>query len=152
MHQPYTQLYLHLVWATGDRLPLIRPEFRTAIYGCIQDQLRKHRCDVIAIGGIEDHVHVLTRFPTTVAIADIVKHSKGASSNLMTQTVAPGEFFKWQGYYGAFTLAKRHAPHVRDYVLRQEEHHRAGRLSELLERVSEERHAAVSAQIGSPRM
>jgi putative transposase len=152
MHQPYTQLYLHLVWATWDRLPLIRPEFRTAIYGCIQDQLRKHRCDVIAIGGIEDHVHVLTRFPTTVAIADIVKHSKGASSNLMTQTVAPGEFFKWQGYYGAFTLAKRHAPHVRDYVLRQEEHHRAGRLSELLERVSEERHAAVSAQIGSPRM
>ena len=69
MHQPYTQLYLHLVWATWDRLPLVRPEIRQAIYGCIQDQLRKHRCEVIAIGGIADHVHVLTRFPTTETIA-----------------------------------------------------------------------------------
>lgn len=152
MHQPYTQLYLHLVWATWDRLPLIRPEFRQAIYGCIQDQLRKHRCDVIAIGGIEDHVHVLTRFPTTVAIADVVKHAKGASSNLMTQTVARGEFFKWQGYYGAFTLGKRHAPIVRDYVLRQEEHHREGRLHGELERVSEEAVFAVSAQADSVKL
>jgi putative transposase len=54
MHQPYTQLYLHLVWGTWDRLPFIRPEIRRPIYGCIQDQLRKHRCEVVAIGGIED--------------------------------------------------------------------------------------------------
>ena len=149
MHQPHTQLYVHLVWATWDRLPLIQPAFRQVIYGCIQDQLRKHRCEVIAIGGMEDHVHVLTRFPTTVAISDVVKHSKGASSNLMTQTVAPGEFFKWQGYYGAFTLAKRHAPIVRDYILRQEEHHPRGSLNAELERVSESRSTPVSAQADS---
>jgi REP element-mobilizing transposase RayT len=152
MHQPFTQLYLHLVWATWDRLPLIRPEFRQAIYGCIQDQLRRHRCDLIAIGGIEDHVHVLTRFPTTVAVADIVKHATGASSNLMTQTVARGEFFKWQGYYGAFTVAKRHVPNVRDYILGQEEHHRTGRLSQVLERVSETRRAPMSAQADSVQL
>jgi putative transposase len=138
MHQPYTQLYLHLVWATWDRLPLIRPEIRRPIYGCIQDQLRKHRCEVIAIGGVEDHVHVLTRFPTTVTIADIVKHAKGASSNLVTHEVDPGNFFKWQGYYGAFTIAKNQMPRVRHYVLHQEEHHRTDRLSAELERVSEQ--------------
>jgi putative transposase len=113
MHQPYTQLFVHLVWATWDRLPLIRPEIRTVVYGAIQDQLRRLRCPVIAIGGIEDHVHVLTRFPTTVTIAQIVKHAKGASSNLMTREIARGEFFKWQRYYGAFTVAKRQVPHVR---------------------------------------
>ena len=137
MHHPYTQLYLHLVWATWDRLPLIRPEIRQPIYGCIQDQLRKHRCEVIAIGGIEDHVHVLTRFPTTVPVATIVKHAKGASSHLMTQTVDRGSFFKWQGYYGAFTIAKNQEPRVRDYILHQEEHHATGRLSPELERVCE---------------
>ena len=136
MHQPYTQLYLHLVWATWDRLPLVRPEIRSAIYGCIQDQLRKHRCNVIAIGGMPDHVHVLTRFPTTVSIATIVKHAKGASSNLMTHELERGNFFKWQGYYGAFTIAKPHVHHVRRYVLNQEAHHATGRLSRTLERVS----------------
>jgi putative transposase len=137
MGRPYTQLYAHLVWATWDRLPLIRPDVRPNIYGCITDQLRKHRCSVIAIGGIEDHVHVLTRLPSTATIADIVKHAKGASSHLMTQEIARGEFFKWQGYYGAFTLSKGLVPRVRDYVLSQEEHHRLGRLSEELERTSE---------------
>jgi putative transposase len=87
--------------------------------------------------GIEDHVHVLTRFPPTTTIAEIVKHAKGASSNLMTQQIARGEFFKWQGYYGAFTLSKGLVPRVRDYVLTQEEHHRTGRLSEELERTTE---------------
>ena len=139
MHQPYTQLYLHLVWATWDRLPLIRPDLQRPIYGCIQDQLRKHRCDVVAIGGIEDHVHVLTRFPTTICIADLVKHAKGASSNLVTREVDRGSFFKWQGYYGAFTIAKTHVTRVRSYILRQEEHHRTGRLSPELERMSEPR-------------
>jgi putative transposase len=81
-----------------------------------------------------------------------VKHAKGASSNLMTQTVARGEFFKWQGYYGAFTLGKRHVPVVRDYVLRQEEHHRAGRLHAELERVSEDRRTPVSAQADSVKL
>ena len=147
MHQPYTQLFVHLVWATWDRLPLIRPEIRQVVYGCIQDQLRRLHCSVIAIGGVDDHVHVLTRFPTTVTIAEIVKHAKGASSNLMTHQVARGEFFKWQRYYGAFTVAKRHVPHVRDYVLRQEEHHRTGRLSQELERIFD--HPPLSAKADS---
>ncbi|HEX2080589.1 MAG TPA: transposase [Longimicrobium sp.] len=145
MGRPYTQLYAHLVWATWDRMPLIRPDIQPIIYGCIQNQLWKHRCSVIAIGGIDDHVHVLTRFPSTATIAEIVKHAKGASSNLMTQEIARGEFFKWQGYYGAFTLSKGLIPRVRDYVLNQEEHHRLGRLSEELERTTEpdsERQAA----------
>lgn len=133
MGRPYTQLYVHLVWATWDRLPLLTPLVQPIIYGCIQEQLGKRRCAVIAIGGIEDHVHVLTQLPSTAALADVVKHAKGASSNLMTQEVARGEFFKWQGYYGAFSLSKAQVPRVRDYVLDQEEHHRLGRLSEDLE-------------------
>ena len=136
MHSPYTQMYLHLVWATWDRLPLIRPQFRRAIYGCMQEQVAKRGCDVVAIGGIEDHVHLLIRFPTTVTIADIVKHAKGASSNLMNREVDPDGFFKWQGYYGAFTVAKSQVERVRAYIGNQEEHHRAGTLHPELERVS----------------
>jgi REP element-mobilizing transposase RayT len=138
MRQPYTQLYLHLVWATWDRMPLVRPEFREAIYGCIQEQVKKHRCEVLAIGGMEDHVHLLIRFPTTARIAEVVQHAKGASSHLMTQVLDRGGFFKWQGYYGAFTVAKSQVPRVRDYILHQEEHHRGGRLSQALEQTCDE--------------
>ena len=138
MRQPYTQLYLHLVWATWDRMPLITPAIRQRIYGCIERQVKKHRCEVIAIGGMEDHVHLLIRFPTTARIAEVVQHAKGASSNLVTQVLDRGGFFKWQGNYGAFTIAKSQVPSVRRYILDQERHHRGGRVSPPLERTSEE--------------
>src|SRR4051812_13446610 len=135
MREPYTQLYLHLVWATWDRRPLIRPDLRQGIYGCIHEQVSKHRCEPLAIGGIEDHVHVLVRFNPMARISDVVQHAKGASSHLVTQVLDPGGFFKWQGYYGAFTLSRQQAPHVRDYILRQEEHHLGGTAIETLERI-----------------
>jgi REP element-mobilizing transposase RayT len=135
MREPYTQLYLHLVWATWDRMPLITPELQQPVYGCIQEQVKKYRCEPIAIGGIADHVHLLVRFHPMTRISEMVQHAKGASSNLVTQVLDPGGFFKWQGYYGAFTLSKQQVPHVRDYILRQEQHHLGGTTIETLERI-----------------
>jgi REP element-mobilizing transposase RayT len=87
-----------------------------------------------AIGGIEDHVHVLVRYPPTVSISELVKQIKGTSSHLVRQEVGLGGFFKWQGGYGAFSIAQRDVEMVRRYIHRQEQHHRSGRLNATLER------------------
>jgi putative transposase len=79
-------------------------------------------------------VHVLLRYPPAVSVSELVKQMKGVSSRLVQQEIVPGEFFKWQGGYGAFSLAERDVAMVRRYVHRQEEHHRTGRLSAVLER------------------
>ena len=123
MRAPFTQLYLHCVWATWDRLPLLTPKIEQAAYAAILDKCRELKCEPLAIGGMPDHVHLLVRLHTTVAIADLLKESKGASSHLITHQVAPGEFFKWQGAYGAFTVSKDNVPAVKAYVERQKEHH-----------------------------
>src|SRR5947209_2742512 len=83
LRQPYTQLYIHLVWSTWDRLPLLTPELKATVYVCIQAECHALNTDVIATGGIEDHVHLLVRIPTTISIADLVKQIKGASSHLV---------------------------------------------------------------------
>ncbi|HEY0015371.1 MAG TPA: transposase [Longimicrobium sp.] len=83
------------------------------------------QAEIIAIGGIEDHVHVLLRLPATVAIATLVKQLKGSSSHLANHEVLP-RGFKWQGGYSASSVSRRVLPIVRNYVLRQEEHHRDG--------------------------
>ena len=131
MREPFTQLYLHLVWATWDRLPLISPELRPAVYGCIQAECRSLGAELLTIGGIEDHVHVLVRIPTTISVAGLVKQTKGASSHLAAQRL--GKTFKWQGAYGAFTVSRADVPRIRAYILRQEEHHRSGELNPAME-------------------
>jgi REP element-mobilizing transposase RayT len=133
----YAKLYLHLVWATWDRLPLITPELRVPVYQALHEQANRVGCEMIAVGGIRDHVHVLLKMPTTVSIADIVKSLKGGSTHVVTHAVQRGSFFKWQGSYGAFTVSRTHVPMVRAYVLNQERHHRENRLSRTLERMSE---------------
>ncbi|HEX9987222.1 MAG TPA: IS200/IS605 family transposase [Chloroflexia bacterium] len=128
MRAPYTQLYLHCVWATWDRLPLITPTVEPHVYACIATKCEEHSCETLAVGGIEDHIHLLVRFPPTLEIARIMKEVKGASSHLMTHVLTPDVFFKWQGGYGAFTVTKFGVDKARAYVEKQKEHHSANRL------------------------
>jgi putative transposase len=121
MRKPFTKLYLHLVWATWDRAPLLTPVLLEAVGNCIRTECVKLGCDVIAFGGVADHVHLLVRFPTTVSIAGLMKQVKGSSSHMVTRRLR--ESFKWQGRYGAFTVSPSHVPRIRDYVLNQERHH-----------------------------
>ena len=123
MRAPYTQLYLHCVWSTWDRLPLITPQIEGTLYATIIAKCKKLKCGPLAIGGIEDHVHLFTRFPTTLAVATLVKEVKGASSHLTTHKITPDDFFKWQGAYGAFTVSKSIANQVCAYILNQKNHH-----------------------------
>ncbi|HEX7594124.1 MAG TPA: IS200/IS605 family transposase [Anaerolineae bacterium] len=138
MRSPYTQLYLHCVWATWDRLPLITPQIEPQLYAAIHAKCKEIRCEPIAIGGIENHVHLLVRFPTTLAVATLVKEVKGAPSHLMTHKIIPNEFFKWQGAYGAFTVSKDRVEQVSDYVRNQKTHHAANSLFDDWERCETE--------------
>jgi REP element-mobilizing transposase RayT len=123
MRAPFTQLYVHCVWATWDRLPLLAPQLERPVYAAIVDKCKELKCEAIAIGGMPDHVHLLVRLHASLAVADLLHHVKGASSHLVTHQLAPGEFFKWQGAYGAFTIGKADVPRVRAYIERQKEHH-----------------------------
>jgi REP element-mobilizing transposase RayT len=105
VRQPFTQIYVHLIWSTWDRLPLISPELREAIHACIQAECRELKADVLALGGVEDHVHLLVRLPTTLPVATLAKQVKGAPSHLVTHRLEHQDGFKWQGGLGALVAA-----------------------------------------------
>ncbi len=81
---------------------------------------------MLALGGVEDHVHLVVRLPATLSVAALVKRLKGASSHLVTHEGTPEGFFKWQGGYAAFSAGIKQLPQLCDYVRRQKEHHQAG--------------------------
>jgi len=68
-------------------------------------------------------MHLLVHLPTTVEVATVMKQVKGSSSHLITHKIAPGEWFKWQGSYGAFAVSKSEVPQKRLYIQNQEQHH-----------------------------
>ncbi|WP_420127045.1 IS200/IS605 family transposase [Longimicrobium sp.] len=124
-HSSRVDVYLHIVWATWDRAPLLTPDVRPRVYLCMREEAARLKAEIIEIGGIEDHVHVLLRLPATVSIATLVKQLKGSSSHLANHEVLPCGF-KWQGGYSASSVSRRAVPRVQEYLRRQEEHHRDG--------------------------
>ena len=131
-------LCLYLVWTTWDRLPLITPDIERRLYRNIESEAQKQGCTVLALNGTEDHVHLLVIFPTTITIADVLKHVKGVSSRFVNETLRPPAQFKWQGSYGAFTVSRWDVARIKEYIKRQKEHHRGGELVPELEETFEE--------------
>ena len=123
MRSPYAKLYVHCVWATWDRQPLLTPTVEAPIYAAIAAKCLALRCEALAIGGDLDHVHLLARLAPSLAIAELVQEVKGTSSHLMNHEIAPYREFRWQGSYGAFTVSPNSVQKAVDYIRNQKAHH-----------------------------
>jgi REP element-mobilizing transposase RayT len=84
---------------------------------------REHKMKALAIGGTDDHVHVLLSVPSTVPISEAMRQIKAASSRWMHDTCAVNGF-EWQEGYGAFSIGWAQVETTLAYIARQEEHHR----------------------------
>jgi REP element-mobilizing transposase RayT len=89
----------------------------------------------LAVGGVEDHVHLLVGLRTTQAVADITRELKKASSNWVTEKW--DREFGWQEGYAAFSVSATHIDPVRDYIARQEKHHAKVSFVDELKRILE---------------
>jgi REP element-mobilizing transposase RayT len=136
MTKPYSQIYLHFVWATWDRAPLLRRNFRPRLFAALASKCRELDCEPIAVGGVENHIHLLAGMSPNVAPSKLVQGLKGNTSHLISHEIHPGDAFRWQAGYGVFSVSKRHLDKVKAYVLNQETHHAEGPVYDELERVS----------------
>jgi len=138
MHRDKVAIYVHLVWATWDRLPLITPAIERTLHRVIANEVQKMGCTLLALNSVPDHVHILVQMPSTITVAKLVKQLKGVSSYFINEVLKPESSFKWQGLYGAFSVSRWDVDQIVAYIQRQKEHHQVGTLIAELESVSEE--------------
>lgn len=123
MPSTLTNLLYHIVFSTKNRMPSIQPELREPLYEYMGGILRGEGGILLEIGGISDHVHLLAKLKTTVAIAEVIKQVKGKSSRWVNAEKKSAQHFDWQEGYGAFSVSASHAERVRRYIRNQERHH-----------------------------
>ena len=123
MGQSHVEIYLHFVWATRHRAPLVTGAVAKQIYACILEQSRTLRCENLAIGGMPDHLHLAVRLPATVAAAKLMHQVKGVSSAFARDVALGGETFGWQDGYGVFSFSRSHRSKVVAYIQNQHRHH-----------------------------
>ncbi|MGB2964188.1 MAG: IS200/IS605 family transposase [Anaerolineales bacterium] len=126
MRAAYSHIYIHLIWATWDRLELIDSKMEPILYSYLANKCEEQKGILLQIGGNTDHVHLLVKIHTASSIGQFVKNIKGSSSHYINQIIHPGSFFKWQGGYAAISVSPDQLSKISRYISRQKDHHKAG--------------------------
>ena len=129
------RIYYHIVWATKQRQLLIGSDKEPELYNYIIGKSNFLNCIVHAIGGMEDHIHIVVSIPPTMAISEFVKKIKGSSSYYFNHTnTATSDKFAWQEGYGVFSLGSKQLESAVIYVTNQKLHHSQGTTNSHLEK------------------
>ena len=130
------RIYYHIIWTTKQRQPLISPDKEPEIYNYIIGKSDFLNCIIHAIGGLEDHIHIVISIPPTMAISEYVKKIKGSSSyHINHNTPVTSDKFSWQEGYGVFSLGSKQLEKAVIYVKNQKIHHSQGTTNSHLEKV-----------------
>ncbi|MGE5302619.1 MAG: IS200/IS605 family transposase [Alphaproteobacteria bacterium] len=121
MSHTYFQNVMHVVYSTKERRKIIPREMKERLWSYTAGICKGQKLFVHAIGGMEDHIHLLLQFPATLAIAEAIKTIKANSSGWMADEIGK---FGWQVGYGAFSVSRSNIPAVIRYIQNQERHHR----------------------------
>ena len=123
MANTYNQIYIHLVFAVQGRISLIMPQWKEELYKYITGTIESHGHHLYAIGGMEDHIHILVSMSPAQSIQDLVRDTKRASTLWINGKHLVLGNFAWQKGYGAFSVSKSVVDKTIQYINNQYEHH-----------------------------
>ena len=124
MRHTFFKIWIHLVWSTKNREPLLIDKIRKNVFFHIKETAVEKDFHLDMINGTEDHLHCLLSLNPKLAISDVVNELKGESSHWLNKQNLMKVKFVWQRGFGAFSLSESNVKTVRKYILNQEEHHR----------------------------
>ncbi|MCB0605385.1 MAG: IS200/IS605 family transposase [Saprospiraceae bacterium] len=120
----YTQILYQIVYSTKGREKTLEAENRKELYKYIWGILKNNNCHLYQIGGIEDHIHIITHLHPSIALANLVKDIKLASSDFIKKENLFSNFGGWQDGYAAFTYSIEAKENLIRYVKNHVEHHK----------------------------
>jgi len=121
MSHTFTQSHVHAVFSTKNRLKSIPIDVQPKLWSYMAGICRHQKIIPVAIGGIENHAHLLFHLPPTLTLAKAINLIKANSSKWMNEN---GRSFAWQEGYGAFNVSVSSLETVAKYVRNQRWHHR----------------------------
>ena len=124
MAQTLTRLLVHVVFSTKDRRCLIVPAVESHLYAYLGGICRNKESPALAIGGTEDHVHLLISLSKNIALSDFLMELKRDSSKWIKTQGDVFANFTWQDGYGAFSIGESQRGAVTDYIQSQKERHK----------------------------
>ena len=124
MPQSLVKNYVHIVFSTKNRQPFIDQSIKEELHAYLGGTCKELGCPVLAVGGVEDHVHILCMLSRNMALSELIGKVKANSSKWIKTKGEQYANFYWQNGYGAFSVNPTETEVVIKYIQNQEEHHK----------------------------
>lgn len=125
MSHSHTKIWIHAVFSTKERQPLINSALESKLYHHIKSNLEKDfSCQVKSINGMNEHIHILFMLNPNYTVVGLIKNIKGESSHWINSNKFLNNKFAWQTGYGAFSVSESKLKDVEKYIESQKEHHK----------------------------
>ena len=132
----YSEINFHITWHTKANLSLIKPAIESKLYQFVKHKIiETPEVYFHAIGGIEDHIHIVVSPPPSLKMSEWIGQLKGASSYDVNH-LSNHKLLQWQRGYGIVSFGTKDLQWVINYVLNQKEHHKKDTTHERLEKIT----------------
>lgn len=135
MGQSLTKNYLHIIFSTKHRQPLIDQSIEAELQSYLGGICNDLECFPVKIGNFVDHVHILSLLSKKVLLMKLVEELKSHSSLWIKTKGDRYKNFYWQNGYGAFSISPSHIEMVKEYIEKQHEHHKKETFQEEYRRI-----------------
>ncbi len=86
MSHTYATNIVHCVFSTQERAPLIPQERQEELWAYLLGIARNMEIKILAIGGVCDHLHLLTSLPPKMNLAKVMCDLKANSSKWLNES------------------------------------------------------------------
>ena len=131
--QPSVYLFVHVIWSVHQREALLTRPVRKVLFVHMQKDGEDKGLRILSINGVEDHIHVLVQLMPSQNLIQVVRSIKTASSQWLNENKLLTGEFQWEEGYSALSVSPSSLKQVKDYIDKQEEHHKTKTLEAELE-------------------
>jgi len=124
MASTFSWIRIHFIFSTMNRRKIIDDQIRPRLWEYMGGVARNNNMVAYAIGGTDDHVHIILSIPPSVSASKAIQLIKGISSKWVNDEFPDKGRFSWQQGYAAFSLSPSRMQKTVEYIQNQAEHHK----------------------------
>ena len=124
MAHTFVSIYVHATFSTKNREKIIDENLQERLWHYMSGIAHVNKFKAIAVGGTEDHVHLLLSLLATISVSKAMQLIKAGSSKWIHENFPDKSEFTWQEGYAAFSVGISKVDKTVAYIKQQAEHHR----------------------------
>ena len=119
-----TFLFIHVIWTTLNRAPILKKPVRMVLFSFLQKNSEEKGIRIIAIQGVEDHIHVLLQLNPAQNLSQVVRSLKNDAAVWLKDTNLLDSELEWQPEFAAYTVSPSGVKQVMEFIANQEVYHK----------------------------